>query len=150
MFWKGHTQWMYDSLSIDDRVHTLDILRHEEGLLPTHHIHAALRYCLFEALGLRHTCCRSSWHLLEPPIDDEEAAELREEDRFRVEIFDELLPRAEAEWQRRPSQQSFSQFWAGFSSRYIEQEQQEGMDENYAKSLADAGVRLHEVNDEEE
>ena len=116
----------------------------------THHESGALRYWLFETLGLRHTCCRPTEFWLDPPLDDEEAQELREEDRYRFQAFEKLLPAAVAEWNR-DSSRGFSEFCSDFSQRFIVQHLEElgGEDGNYVKSLGDIGVRVEELTIEE-
>ena len=78
---------------------------------------SALRFCLFEDLGLRHTCCRPiQWDLpcqgLLPPIEAEEACEIREEDEQLQKLFHGLLLQAESELHS--TSKSFSEVWFNF------------------------------------
>ncbi|KAG8526562.1 uncharacterized protein KY384_008763 [Bacidia gigantensis] len=102
--------------------------------------HSALRLCLFEDLGLRHTCCRITSGGIVPPVDLEEAQEMTEEDTLPRQRFHELYPKIDADWERTTA--SFSDFYTKILRDHIQQDGNEGMDPAYVKSLEAAGVRI--------
>ncbi|KAL8726716.1 MAG: hypothetical protein Q9181_005947 [Wetmoreana brouardii] len=113
----------------------------------THLSQSALRFCLFQDLRLRHLCCRPhcwpwSHQHLKPPIEAAEAREIKEEDKFRKERFDTLLPKAEAEYQQ--SFKSFSEFWSGFYNDNIANSEQEDDLDDHIRSVIEIGVEVTE------
>ncbi|KAL9594754.1 MAG: hypothetical protein Q9179_005258 [Wetmoreana sp. 5 TL-2023] len=103
---------------------------------------SALRFCLFEGLGLRHLCCRpvilnSSLQELEPPIEAAEAREIKEDDKLRKERFDTLLPKAEMEYQQ--SSKSFCEFWCEFYDNNIVNDLKEDDLDDHTRSVMEIG-----------
>ncbi|KAL8722404.1 MAG: hypothetical protein Q9181_007495, partial [Wetmoreana brouardii] len=113
----------------------------------THLSQSALRFRLFQDLRLRHLCCRSyalGWRdgRIMPPIEAAEAREIKEEDKFRKERFDSLLPKAEAEYQQ--SFKSFSEFWSEFYNDNIANSEQEDDLDDHVRSVIEIGVEVTE------
>ncbi|KAI4127655.1 MAG: hypothetical protein LQ338_003103 [Usnochroma carphineum] len=110
---------------------------------------SALRFYLFEDLGLRHVCCRIADRdlrdqILLPPVEAEEARELQEEDEERTQKFHDLLPKAELEYQQASG--SFSEFWSKFYQDNIASSQENESPEVFAQSMIEIGVRIHEID----
>ena len=107
---------------------------------------SALRFCLFEDLGLRHTCCRPFQGIWEtqgllPPIQSEEALEIREEDEWSQKILHDLLPKAESEYHQ--ASDSFSDFWPNFYREAIIPKLKEEVGENHVDGF---DIKMHQAD----
>ena len=157
MFLKGLKSSNWRNFSIEEQHELsgllidwiLKILAH--GLTASEKVeltNSALRFCLFEDLGLRHTCCRPiHWcqgQGLLPPIESEEAHEIREEDEWSEKILHDLLPKAESEYHR--ASNSFSDFWPIFYRETIVTKLNEDVVENHIDGIE---VKLHQVDQKE-
>ncbi|KAL8827478.1 MAG: hypothetical protein Q9170_007002, partial [Blastenia crenularia] len=109
---------------------------------------AAIRMALFLDLGLRHLCCKvdSCGGGISPPVSQQEADEIREEDRFLTERFNILLPKAQSEWKR--SAQSLAEFWQEFHRAHICGQRDEPLDQAEVDRMRELGVDVHERGDE--
>ncbi|KAL8917300.1 MAG: hypothetical protein Q9208_008021 [Pyrenodesmia sp. 3 TL-2023] len=86
-----------------------------------------------------------SYDNLQPPIDAEEAQELQEEDKSRMQRFYELLPTAKLEYQQ--LSKSFSEFWPTFYQDHIASSpNNEGVNIEY-QSMVELGVQIHEIDE---
>lgn len=111
---------------------------------------SALRFCLFEDLELRHVCCRVmatsiAYQDLLPPIDAEEAQELQEEDKSRMQKFHELLPKAELQYHQ--SSKSFSEFWPKFYDDNIASRPSDGSVNIAIQGMVELGIQVHEIDE---
>ena len=110
---------------------------------------AAIRMALFVDLGLRHICCRmhpSYEKGLYAPISQEEADEIREEDRFLAQKFEALLPKAQSEWQK--SEKGLADFWRDFHKANICRQRDGRLDETELATWRELGVVVLKRGDE--
>lgn len=105
---------------------------------------AGIRMALFLDLGIRHLCCKWNGANITSVICQEEADEIREEDRLATEQFEGLLPKALSAWEK--SSKGIAEFWRGFHRANICGLRNGPVDENELREL---GVILHERGDEE-
>ena len=109
---------------------------------------AAIRIALFSDLGIRHLCCKTLiYRTLGPPCQ-EEADEMREEDRLLTERFEALLPKAQSAWEK--SLKRFAEFWRDFHKANICKRRNGPVDETELERLRELGVTVHERGDEED
>ena len=109
---------------------------------------AAIRMVLFSDLGIRHLCCEFWYHIRRVPlICQEEADEIREEDRLLAEQFEVLLPEAQLAWGK--SSKRLTEFWREFHRANICRRRNGPADETNLAKLRDLGVMIHERGDEE-
>lgn len=111
--------------------------------------HAAVRMSLFKALHMRHTCCiPNRWKdpPIEPPICDDDAAEIREEDESLYETFNELLPIAQDAWSN--TSLPFSEFWTKFYRDNVRPRRMANVGEDYMQQVQDLGVHVQDFSDE--
>ncbi|KAL8786852.1 MAG: hypothetical protein Q9195_008045 [Heterodermia aff. obscurata] len=109
---------------------------------------AAIRMVLFSDLGMRHLCCKfypfGNWVYL---MCQEEADEIREEDRSLTERFEDLLPKAQSAWEI--SSKRLTKFWREFHMEHICRRRNGPMDKTALENLRELGVTVHERSDEE-
>ena len=109
---------------------------------------AAIRMVLFLDLGIRHLCCE-----LRPRVPrvslicQEEADEMREEDRLLTETFETLLPKAQSAWEI--SSKGFAEFCRDFHKVNICRRRNGPVDETDLEKMRALGVMIHERGDEE-
>ena len=115
-------------------------------------MNSVLRFCLFEKLGLGHTCCRPTyWSFGErdllPPIEAKEALEIQEEDEELLAKFQDLLPKAEFEYHG--ACQSFSAFWFKFCDETIASSLKDEIHENDFDSTIGISVKMDKMDPDE-
>ena len=109
---------------------------------------AAVRMVLFLDLGMRHLCCKFQLYGGETTsICQEEADEIREEDRLPTERFEALLPKAQSAWEK--SSKGFAEFWREFHRANICRRRNGPVDEKDLEKMRELGVMVHERGDEE-
>ena len=110
---------------------------------------AAIRVVLVSDLGIRHLCCKTLIYTgFGPPPCQEEADEMREEDRLLTERFEALLPKAQSAWEK--SSKGFTEFWRDFHKANICKRRNGPVDETEFERLRELGVTVHRRGDEEE
>ena len=109
---------------------------------------AAIRMALFVDLGLRHLCCETlNGFQIRIRFSEEEAEEIREEDKFLLERFEALLPKALSEWAK--SLKDFAGFWRAFHRDNICRQRNIHLDGSEMDRLRELGVRVHEEGEQE-
>lgn len=108
---------------------------------------AAIRMALFLDIGLRHLCCEIIYGVISHPICQEEADEIREEDKFLIEQFVALLPKALSQWKESPG--TLAGFWRDFHNANICKRRDGPLDKMESERLRELGVMVHERGDEE-
>lgn len=111
--------------------------------------HAAIRMALFVDLGLRHLCCEIVYgYQTSTRVSEEEAEEIREEDKFLLERFEALLPKALSEWAKSPK--NFAGFWREFHRANICRQRNIYLDESGMDRLRELGVTVHQGEQEKD
>ena len=133
-----HLNWLYKISTLIEDPEAIDIF-----------LKPMIRMFVFESLGLRHLCCRPHLNILPmlPPVEENEAKELEEEDRFLAEEFNTLLPKALQEWEE--TTLSFLSFLTEFYDRNIRPRKKQD-DEGHRRDLQNLGVRIEEEPDSED
>ena len=110
---------------------------------------AAIRMVLFLDLGIRHLCCKIWFYrrFFIFPMCQEEADEIRQEDRLPTERFEALLPKAQSAWEK--SSNGFAKFWREFHRANICRRRNGPVDETELEKMRELGVMVHERGDEE-
>ena len=109
---------------------------------------AAIRMALFLDLGLRHLSCKmKDDRKITHPVGQEEANEIREEDKFLLERFEAILPKALSEWAESPK--NFAGFWRDFHRVNICRQRNSHLDGSEMDRLRELGVVVHEEGEQE-
>ena len=107
-------------------------------LCPDWLVKETIRYCTFEELKLRHTCCQCDRGNRITKLEPEEQAEIRDEDHEKIELLESL----QQEFQENRGSQDLHSFLKGYWSTRMDQVLQEQgcVDE---EALRELGVVLH-------
>lgn len=129
------------------------VLTNTHTSITTVRMQSAVRLASFEVLDIRHTCgCRhddpSKWErVLHAPAENEEVDELLQEDRFLVDILEDLVRDFDVELESIRQGPDLTSFWDGFwvprmeeTLKSIESADMEGPDKVAAE---DVGVIWH-------
>jgi hypothetical protein len=115
---------------------------------------ASLRFLTFEALGIRHTCCRCYCELrassLGDAYDEEDLQELIEEDNSLVEILEQLMQEFETGYN--PSDENLLQFvrryWTHRMEEVLEEMDVCKLSDEQQRKLEEIGVIVYEEMEE--
>ena len=110
---------------------------------------AAIRMALFVDLGLRHLCCEVHFsRQIRTRVSEEEAEEIKEEDRFLLERFEALLPKALSEWAE--SSKNFAGFWREFHTTNTCRQRNSHFDGSEIDRMRELGVTVYEETEQEQ
>jgi hypothetical protein len=100
----------------------------------------AIRFLTFDAVDIRHTCCTWHWNGCIHVRDEEEVEEIREEDRFRLQLLEELVTEFVTKYAELGV--GLMEFLEGYCTERVKKELSQPVDEEEIRRIEAIGVIL--------